>query len=422
MKTIASAFSVNVITRRCEKTAQWIAILTAFFLPLSTTMLSILYPLAAGLSLCAGRWQERLLPCFRSPVILIFCVFYSLFLIGILYSSAPAADITVTLLKYSKFLSVVFIFPLFTEKRYQQYAVNAFLTAMLITMLLAYLQTFNLLHLNTSYTNASEIFKTHIETNFLMAFTAYLLIYKSIHQTKYRLFWRLFLILAVINVFFLSTGRSGYIVFFVLLALFLWQQFKWRGLVIALISLAILSFTVYTFSENFKTRMLQLKRGLILYQQGNSKSSIGHRLRFVENSLILIKQHPVIGTGTGSFKTEYAKIATEKKLQTNNPHNEFINIAVQLGLAGLLVLLMVFYIPWRESARLPAFEKYLAQGTVLAIFTGCFGNSWLMDITESHFYLYFLTLAFAGTTQALRRQVQNRRREKQNRRLAIVTR
>jgi O-antigen ligase len=66
-----------------------------------------------------------------------------------------------------------------------------------------------------------------------------------------------------------------------------------------------------------------------------------------ETSLELISEHPIIGSGTGDVMQVLSDrnirngdiLLAEKKL---NSHNQYLNSWVQLGLLGLLPLIMIF--------------------------------------------------------------------------------
>ena len=64
------------------------------------------------------------------------------------------------------------------------------------------------------------------------------------------------------------------------------------------------------------------------------------------NSFEVIKEHPILGVGTGDFPLEYKKVNqknTPELPNATNPHNMYILILMQLGLVGLVSLLTMFY-------------------------------------------------------------------------------
>jgi O-antigen ligase len=129
--------------------------------------------------------------------------------------------------------------------------------------------------------------------------------------------------------------------------------------------------------------------------------STGLRLEFLTNTLRLIKASPIVGYGTGSFRYIYNQRfplvgPDNNQLSVHNPHNQYILTTVELGLIGLLVLLSMFIVMLSECRFLPTLEKHLAQGAIFTIMVGCLVNSWLMDFTSMHYFVYFLGICFAA--------------------------
>jgi len=384
-KKIANTF--DVASKVC-------AVLTAPAIVFSTAATVVLFPVTIFFSLLAGNLRERLNFILSNPVVFILLIFCSMFLIGVTYSSASWSDIFLVLRKYDKYLFAVMFFPLFREEKWRNYAINAFLASILVLLLASYLKHFS--WLRQWSTGPVEIFRFTIEFNFLMAFGAYLCLFKFVSiRSHWRWLWVAFFLLVIHTVLFRSVGRSGYIVFAGLMMLFFLQRFRWKGLVIAATSMILLFSAVYIFSHPFKHRMELVFKDIKTYHK-DDYTSVGLRITFVKNSLKLIKSNPVFGTGTGSFAKEYREIKPTPKIKSTNPHNEYMYVMVQFGFVGLVMLLLFFGVPWRYSRFLPAQEKYIAQGIIISIMLGSLANSWLLDVTEGHCYAYFIALAFGA--------------------------
>jgi O-antigen ligase len=193
----------------------------------------------------------------------------------------------------------------------------------------------------------------------------------------------------------MATGRSGYVVFMALIALFCVQKMRLKGLLIASLSLVVLVGSALLFSGVFKARVNQAITEFKTYH-ATSQTSVGLRMGFVKNSLQLIKAHPIIGTGTGSFTTEYNQLNLPPELQIRNPHNEYLHIGVQFGIIGIVLLLTLFGMQLWFSRRLADPWQSIAQAVIVAIMVGSCANSWLLDMTAGHFYAYFIALTFAS--------------------------
>jgi O-antigen ligase len=90
-------------------------------------------------------------------------------------------------------------------------------------------------------------------------------------------------------------------------------------------------------------------------------------------------------------------VAGTEMMPTTNPHNEYLNITIQLGVIGLASLLYLFYCEWRVAASLTTtHERQLARGLVITFVIGCLFNSLLMDHTEGLLFAWASGLLFAG--------------------------
>ncbi|MBA3665130.1 MAG: O-antigen ligase family protein [Bacteroidetes bacterium] len=91
------------------------------------------------------------------------------------------------------------------------------------------------------------------------------------------------------------------------------------------------------------------------YEEFKNKRNVnGHSLTmrpyFWKAAILNIKSHPLAGVGTGDVQAEMNKtyIAIHSPLQKNwfkRPHNQFLTIAVALGIGGLLVFILSLVAP-----------------------------------------------------------------------------
>ncbi|MBU0744208.1 MAG: O-antigen ligase family protein [Gammaproteobacteria bacterium] len=397
--------NLSKFKQKCELASKICAVAAAPAIVLSTAAAVILFPLAIILNIAAGNLREKFNLIVRNPVTLAFLLFFLLFLIGSTYSTGPITDVLIVLRKHAKYLLAVMLFPVFMEEKWRNYAILSFIGGILVMLVASYLRTHG--YLSWGATGAVEIFKSSIDFNFLMAFAAYLSLFKiASASSRYRMAWIIIFILIVHTVLFRSMGRSGYFIFMALMLLFFEQKMGWRGLIIAGASVTLLFVLAFSFSSTFKGRINFIFNDIKVYQQ-NENTSVGLRMTFVKNGIKLIKAHPVFGAGTGSYVKEYSSIKPTpldlNVITAPNPHNEYIYIGVQFGIVGLIVLLLFFSIPLWYSKFLPEKEKYIARGVIVSIMLGSLSNTCLSDITMRHFYIYFIALAFAALSTKIKK-------------------
>lgn len=285
----------------------------------------------------------------------------------------------------------------YQDPRIARYALGAFIGAMGLTLVLGFLKVHADFPIGLKYT-VGAVFKSHIKTSFFMAMAVFFLALQAVQHPRFRLAYGVLIGAMIYYLFFLSIGRVGVIALGICLGVFAWYHFKVKGLLIAGALGLITLIGAYFSSDLFYNRINLLSQDLDIYLQGGNlaASSLGSRLSFMQDSLSLYFQHPWVGSGTGSFAVAYANnLQDQASLLTDNPHNQYLLTAVELGAVGLGGLLLMFSQQWRLARVLSAEQRCLCHGVLLTFFVGCFLNSWLKDFTEAYFYCFMVALCFA---------------------------
>lgn len=392
--------------------AKWCAIPIGFTLPISTAADNILLYLALLALLLGGHYRHKLHAIRANPVAIATVLLVCGLLLGGLYGAASWGDAQHYWRKYAPLVSIILLIPLFVEKSSREYALIGFMLAMGLTLLLSCVIATGWFAERAWFQGTVDnafVFKLHITQNVFMAFFAYMLALKAwqaVHW-KPRLAFGLVALLAAYNVLFMVQGRTGYVVLAVLLTYFCFRLLRWKGLLLAgLIGLGVASLG-YFVSTNLHERVNLVVQEIAEWKPGHdTTSSAGLRMDYYTNSLKIIRDHPILGVGTGGFALAYAeKIKGTQSAPSNNPHNQYLLITVQLGLVGLLLLLYLFFQQWRTAAWLPtAFEQDMARGVLLTIMSGSLLNSLLLDHAEAMFFAWMSGVLFAGYRSARRRE------------------
>jgi O-antigen ligase len=227
---------------------------------------------------------------------------------------------------------------------------------MTIAMTMTYLAWFGFLHYADITTTHLTRGTFHVIYNPMLAFAIYLLCHEVFWgKTTKALRWALVGLIGLMMLnMFITEGRSGQIVFFVLLAMLCLQIFRKRILRAVLIITFLLPavFAVgYQFSPVFHGRVDRAYSDICQFQR-NPNTSVGLRLLLWQNSWEIIKKNPWLGVGTGDFQEAYAKVNTRQLPQmmgADNPHNQYVLVLCQLGLLGLVGLLAIFGAQIRQA-------------------------------------------------------------------------
>ncbi len=207
----------NALIRTLNLIAGWMAVGVAFFLPLSTTLSNVLFIATPLLYLCTGEWRNKFQAIWQRRAIAVYWLLFLGMLVAITYSAAPAPAAWHGLTKFDKFLFGALFVPLFLTEKWRSYAIHAFLAGIVVTLGAALLIVLGLLSNDSGFSHLL-MFKDRIQTSFLMAIAAYISGILFFDNLSHRIKW-LYAGLFLLTTFFLFSidGRSGYVIFCVLL-------------------------------------------------------------------------------------------------------------------------------------------------------------------------------------------------------------
>ncbi|MCW5589720.1 MAG: O-antigen ligase family protein [Legionellales bacterium] len=387
------------------------AIATLLFLPINVLAMNVCLVTAVLLSIIAGNLYEKFNRVIKNPITIAVLMYFLLISVSALYSQGRAIDIGQGLHRYAKLLFIPLLMPLFSEAEWRNRGINLFLIAMLITLILSYAKWLGILHSDPSVDDGT-IFKNHIETSFLMSFAAYIIALRVFAKHGWRLLiYVLLLALIIFQIYFINSGRTGYLISAALLILLSWQKWHWRGIITTLIIIPLGFLACYHYSSIFKNEIRAASENVDQYKVHQlDNNSLGLRLTFLTNSLQLIKEYPILGSGVGSFYLRY-----NKKVEhtpnfpdgLNDPHNEYLITLFQFGVVGLGLLLFLFWQIWRYSHGLGKELTPLAQAMLIAFAVGATCDSFLFLSTTGYFLVIFTSLFFAALPQNIPRANEN---------------
>ena len=393
------------ITSKADRTAQWAAIALGFSIPLSVALDNVLLVFVVGGWLASGAWREKRDAIRGNRVALAALALFGLLLLGTLYGERNPGDTALTLRKYLDLLWIPILVWLFRNPAMRLRALHALAASLALVLLMSFLimadviPEADFLTGNSSYPVVLKGRQTHGP---LMAFGAFLYVQLALAATaaRMRVLWLVLAALALINGTLVVQGVTGYLVFGVL-AFFLGYGLRGqRGLTWAIGAAVVVVLALTLVSGPFQQRIAQIRSEISQWQPGipNASSSVGTRLEFYRLTFGIVRDRPLLGSGTGSFPKAYADATrNQAALPSRNPHNEYLHILVQLGLVGLAALLYLFWTHWRLAPRLASpLEHHLARGLILTMAVGCLFNSWLLDHTEGLLYAWLTGLLFAG--------------------------
>ncbi len=373
------------------KTRYILAILIGLAIPTSTALTNVLCPFALLFILMEGQYAQKFSILRHHNIAIVATLLVAIMGIGFLYTPVAFYEAILMLDKYREFFYIPMFILIFRDEKARKWGLYAFLAIMGITLVLSYFMAITGLDIGKGDPQNPFIFKNHITQNLLMTLATYFVMIKAWQEKQW--WYSIIIALAIYNILFMSAGRTGYLILFCLIIVFFYQVYNLKGILIGSLILIIVGGIAYNFSGVLQYRIDKAATNIQDYQHGNTNTSVGLRLEFYENSLILITKHPILGSGTGSFSHEYNKLFTKF---TANPHNDYLMIAVQWGVIGVGLFILLLYLMWQASYSLNQQTRFMAQGLVVTIVVGCLINSLWLDNTEGHLFAYLIGVFYGG--------------------------
>jgi ADP-heptose:LPS heptosyltransferase/O-antigen ligase len=200
------------------------------------------------------------------------------------------------------------------------------------------------------------------------------------------------------DVLFVIPARTALVMIAVLLVLFAFCHFGWKGALGILVAALILAAIGWVASPNLRSRVTAVAAEFQRYQVDDARTSTGERVDFWRKSIRFIADAPVLGHGTGSIHDLFRRIAvgegekTISSLATTNPHNQALAVALQLGLLGVAVLLAL-WVAHLLLFRGECLAAWIGLVVVVQNIAGSLFNSHLFDFAQGWIYVFGVGVA-----------------------------
>jgi O-antigen ligase len=202
----------------------------------------------------------------------------------------------------------------------------------------------------------------------------------------------------IVNMAFVIVSRTALVTMPIMLAVFAMIHLKWRTNLLLLSGAIVLAVLAWTASPQLQATTERFARDYRIYKEFNQPTSVGVRLEFYRKSLHFFSEAPLIGHGTGSTRGLFEAAATGPAALAagqviGNPHNQTLNVAVQWGFVGVVLL----YAMWLSHLLLFRGEGLVAWIGLMVVLQNFFSslfNSHLFDFHEG--WMYVLGVGVAG--------------------------
>ncbi len=383
------------------KTADILAVLIALSLPWSTSLVGI-FGVAWVITVVPTLDSRMFVVSLKRPISVLPIALFGLALLGTLWSDAPWGARLYAVGPSAKLLVLPVMFYHYERSARGIWVFAAFLVSCALLMAMSWIVALDPALALKSGASYGVPVKNYIDQSQEFALCAVALAYPVITllRTKRILLAVLLMALSlsfIANMMFVVVSRTAMVTMPIMLAVFALLHLKWRSVVAIMGLLAVLAGLAWATSPQLRRISGTFLSDYQLYKEQNIPTSIGQRLEYWKKSLGFFAEAPVFGHGTGSTRALFEQAAVGQTGAhaeiIGNPHNQTLNVAVQWGVIGIVVL----YAMWLMHLLLFRGDGLVAWIGLLVvvqnIFTSLF-NSHIFDFHEG--WMYVLGVGVAG--------------------------
>jgi hypothetical protein len=386
-----------------SRTADIVAVLIALSLPWSTSLVGIFVAIWL-ISVAPTLDIKVFLQSLKAPICAFPIALFVLAAVGTLWSDAAWGARLYAIGPTLKLLVLPVLFYHYERSARGIWVFNAFLISCVLLMVMSWV-VFFYPHLSLQKINLGQgiLVKNYIDQSQEFTLCAVALAYPIVNflRTKRIMLAGLLFAIAmsfVVNMGFVVVSRTALVTMPIMLAVFALVHLSWRSILVIFCGTIALTTLTWVASPQLRWKASTFASDYQGYKEEGRATSIGERLVYWQKSLQFVAEVPIMGHGTGSTRGLFERVATGPFEEASsrivaNPHNQTLNVAVQWGAIGIVVL----YAMWLVHLLLFRGEGLVAWIGLLVvvqnIFTSLF-NSHLFDFNEG--WMYVLGVGVAG--------------------------
>ncbi len=389
---------------------RWGAVVLAVSIPLSTTGAGLAAAFVLILFCFRGDFQ-KLRWHWRTPAVVASALLLALFPLGALWSDASLATMLDHLARYIKMLMIPALVLVLARGDWPGRILLAFAAGVGV------LFAMSALHLVWPTAGfwwqpgmpPGVPFKNDLLINMSGGLVAHMLALKAyaIWASERRRALVFVALAAAIVVWslFVVTSRTGALVIVMLVGLFFVQLMGWRGVIVGGLASAVLAGTLFVASPKIRSEFTVILPEVTSTQESGSSTSSGKRVVYWTLGLRFLAERPILGHGTGSILSLYDEAITGRGYAfgpTDDPHSQFLALAIPFGGLGLLALLAFWglhlYAVWGTGFYHRVGQAVIAQNALSGLF-----NSYLFTFDTGWMYVLLISACIAAIWNEQRR-------------------
>jgi O-antigen ligase len=373
------------------------AFFIGFTIPISTTISEIVTVIAFLVLLLDWQPKENWERLRANPVFWASFGLFALLTIAMFYSVVPLPEAVRTWVKYRDLVYLPLFMLLCRDTLAARAGLLGFLSALGVMMTLGFGEWFVAHALGGHMHGNGSVFGSYITEGVMESLAAYYFAVEAIRNPRWRNYAAIAAGLAAAFVLFINPGRTGFVVLIALSLLLLFQTAPRKLWLPGVLLVALAAASIFVLAPELRGRIMGIAASINGHPFDSASFSASARMHYDRGCLLAIAQHPIFGTGTGSFNRVYGAIAMANNLGgTTNPHNEYLLIGVQAGVVGMAAFLALLGSLWFHAARLPEADAWRGRGLAVAFAVGCLFNSMLLDHVDGQSFAFQAGLFFFG--------------------------
>lgn len=408
--TFAREATTQMLRRRFRSPAAWcetvdlFAILTVASLPWSTSLAAIFN---AAFLVCMVPFLDvrAFLQSLKRPICAAPIALVLLAVVGTLWSDAAWGARLYALSPTVKLLVLPVLLYHFERSPRGHWIFITFLVSCALLSVMSWLVAFYPgLTLKPDHLERGIFVKNYIDQSQEFTLCAVALAYPIVTLLREKRYWLAALLIALalsffVNMAFVVVSRTALVTVPIMFAVFALLHLRWRSIAIISVVLLIGAAIAWQASPQLRKTADTFVSDYTRYVERGEPTSAGLRLEFWRKSLGFFAEAPIVGHGTGSTRGLFEQVATPSgHYQASaevigNPHNQTLNVAVQWGVIGIVVLYAIWILHlllFRGDGQ----AHWIGLLVVVQnLFTSLF-NSHLFDFHEG--WMYVIGVGVAG--------------------------
>ena len=378
------------ITETLRRVRDATAIATAFTLPLTTSGLAVtssIFAILALLTIKPGEWHVTALrPAAIAPALL-----FLLLLLGMVWSPTPLGPGEIT--HYVKLLFIPLIMACSLGPRQALHIGYGLLAGCFIVLALSWMSLLWPSGPWGWFKVPNIPVKDNSVQSACFALCAFGLAVAAVQKWSFgkrghAIAMAALALLFFTNIFAIYVSKTGMLEALMLGLFSVWLE-GWRRALLIVASALVIMGIALSLSTRAQMRLHQITADIRADNTSQESISTASRRDFYDKAIGFVKDAPLFGHGTGSTKSLFQSLESARPSPYGeavpDPHNQFLAIAIQVGLIGGVLLLAMW------ATHLMTFfgrgvVNVLGQAVVLQNVVGSLFNSHLSTVTEGTLY------------------------------------